>query len=163
VTTTTTTVRHGLSTPVKLTIAAEPLPRHDHARQLCQDISHRTRPRLAPSPPWNDDDTGDPSRAPQPPPATIKGGLLLSIRAHHSLPLLTTALLDLSIESISHPTVPIASSPPPPVHGVRRSRRPPQDTQLLPGASSSTPTLLRTSPTTAGAPTSSPTPYRRRQ
>ena len=62
--------------PVKLPIATEPLPRHDHARQLRQDTSHRTRPRLAPSRPWNAGDDDDPSSAPQSPPATIKGGLL---------------------------------------------------------------------------------------
>jgi hypothetical protein len=123
----------ALPLPIKRAIATEPLRSHDQARHRRQYSSNQTRPLLAPSQPWTDDDAGDPSSAPQPPPAPIKGGLLLSIRAHHSLPLLTTALLATSIRSISHHPAPIASSPPPPVHGARRRRRPPQDTPLLPG------------------------------
>jgi hypothetical protein len=161
VTSASTTDRHDLRAPVKLTAAVDPRLHRHHARQPRQDASNRTRPSLASSPPWNDDDDGDPSSAPQPPLAAIKGGLLLSIRAHHSLPLLTTALLDLSIESISHPTAPIARSPPPPVHGVRRSRRPPLETPLLPSASPSSTTSLQPLSDHRRAASEPPTPHRR--
>jgi hypothetical protein len=156
-----TTARHGPSTPIKRASATEPLRSHDHARHPRQCTSNTPRPSLAPWRPWNGDDDDDPRSALRPPLAAIKGGRLLSIRAHQSPPLILTALLDLSISPSSHPTALIARSPPPPVHGVRRSRRPPLETQLLPGASSSTPTSRRTTPTTAGAPTTSPTPYLR--
>jgi hypothetical protein len=63
------TVTH---TPVKLTVASEPRFHYHQARQPRQDTSNTMRPSLASSPPWNDDDD-DPSRAPQPPLAAIKG------------------------------------------------------------------------------------------
>ncbi|KAK1683514.1 hypothetical protein QYE76_044362 [Lolium multiflorum] len=117
-----TTARHDLRAPVKLTAAVAPRLHRHHARQLRQCTSNTPRPSLASSRPWNGDDDDDCRSAPRPPPAPIKGELLHSIRARQSLPLLTTALPAAPIAPISPSIAPIASSPPPPVHGASRSR-----------------------------------------
>ncbi|KAK1677818.1 hypothetical protein QYE76_038666 [Lolium multiflorum] len=72
------TVTHA---PVKLTVASEPRFPHRQARQPRQDTSNTMSPSLASSPPWNDGDDDDPSRAPQPPLAPIKGEPLPSPEA----------------------------------------------------------------------------------
>jgi hypothetical protein len=106
---------------------------------------------------------GDIVAAPRPPPAAIKGALPAPKSSHHrtTLPLLT--LLDNRPSSISHQRRPISSPEPPLPADHRRRLEPPRAELRVPGASSSTPTSLRTSPLTAGAPSRSPTPDPRRQ
>jgi hypothetical protein len=76
VTNASTPIRHCPRAPVKLPAAVAPRFPHNQARQLRMDVANTPRPRLGSSRPWTDGDHGEPSRAPQPPLAAIKGGLL---------------------------------------------------------------------------------------
>jgi hypothetical protein len=146
---------------VNIAVASVPRFPHNHVLQHRNDVACKLASSPVPLRPPTTDAMADLIRAPRPPPAAIKGGLLSSIRAHPQLSLLTQPLLATLPRSISHRRPPIARSPPPTVAKARRRRRPPQTTQLLPDASSSTTTSRRTPPTTAGAPTTSSTPYLR--
>jgi hypothetical protein len=76
VTNASTPIRHCPRAPVKLTSAVVPRFPHNQARQHRMDVANTPRPSLGSSRPWTDGGHGEPSRAPQPPLAAIKGGLL---------------------------------------------------------------------------------------
>jgi hypothetical protein len=76
VTNASTPIRHCPRAPVKLPAAVAPRFPHNQARQLRMDVANTPSPRLGSSRPWTDGGHGEPSRAPQPPLAAIKGGLL---------------------------------------------------------------------------------------
>ncbi|KAK1604281.1 hypothetical protein QYE76_027954 [Lolium multiflorum] len=93
----------------------------------------------------------DPSPAPQHPPSPIKGDPLPPIPSHHHRRLTPLDLLDHLPASISHRSLPIASSLPSAAEEARRRLEPSPETPPVPGEPPSSTSSSSLLPTLAGA------------